>query len=255
MIVKCADNNFYIINIYFKELTYNSEARVNRIKLEIGAILMAAVMIMTDRAEILLIFYFSALLHETGHLIAAKLLGIKIKEIKIDFSGARICMEERLVSYKKELILSLSGPLVNFICVTACIAAFVLLKLSPEELTARTGALLLEGEQSCVGYVGFFALSSFLQGAVNLLPIRTLDGGRMLYCIIAMIFNESIAERVIDVFSALSALVLWTVALYLMLRLAKGFGIYVFAACLFVSTAKDSFSSQKAKRLNNSASL
>lgn len=199
---------------------------------------MATVMIMTDRADILLIFYFSALLHEMGHLIAAKLLGIHIKEIRIDFSGARICTEDHLFSYKKEIWLSISGPLVNFLCFTACIAVFINWGISPEELSAQICAFLFDGEQSCVGCIGFFALSSFLQGAVNLLPIRTLDGGRMLYCTIAIIFNASVAEKIMDVFSSLSALVLWIAALYLMLRLSKGLGIYVFSACLFLSSAR-----------------
>lgn len=221
---------------------------MKRIKLKIGAILMATVMIMTDRADILLIFYFSALLHEMGHLIAAKLLGIHIKEIRIDFSGARICTEDHLFSYKKEIWLSISGPLVNFLCFMACIAVFINWGISPEELSRQICAFLFDGEQSCVGCIGFFALSSFLQGAVNLLPIVTLDGGRMLFCFVAMIFGEAFATALLRSTSFIVALVMWTVSLYILLRVSSGLGIFVFAACVFFSTFEG-----KDKRADTSA--
>jgi hypothetical protein len=38
--------------------------------------------------------------------------------------------------------------------------------------------------------------------------------------------------------SAVAAFVLWTVSLYLMLKISAGLGIYVFAACIFFTTLK-----------------
>ena len=71
---------------------------------------------------------------------------------------------------------------------------------------------------------------------VNLLPVRTFDGGRVTYCLSAILFGERRAENLLDVFSALSAFVLWTVSLYLMLKISSGLGVYVFSLCLFLST-------------------
>jgi hypothetical protein len=47
---------------------------------------MVAAMIISDRADIFLLYALSAFLHELGHISAAKLMKIEIKEIKFDFS-------------------------------------------------------------------------------------------------------------------------------------------------------------------------
>lgn len=212
---------------------------MRRIKVGAGALLMLGSMMISDRAEMLFLYVLSATLHEFGHLAAARALGIGVGEIRFEFSGVRICTEEKLTSYKSELLLAAAGPLVNFICVTVCVTIFSFLKISWDEAAELTDAFLKHGVYSHLGATGFFAIASLLQGGVNLLPVKTFDGGRICYCVIAMLFGERVARRVLDVSSALSAFVLWTVALYLMLRVSAGLGIYVFAACIFLSTLKD----------------
>jgi membrane-associated protease RseP (regulator of RpoE activity) len=83
------------------------------------------------------------------------------------------------------------------------------------------------------GILGFFILSSLVQAVTNLMPVQSFDGGRILYCALARYVDSDTAERIVAAASALSAFVLWTVALYLMLRISSGLGIYVFAACIF----------------------
>ena len=89
---------------------------------------------------------------------------------------------------------------------------------------------------TCAGVFGFVALASLLQACINLLPVRTFDGGRIMYCFIALTLGERIAERVLDILSAFSAFILWVAALYLMLKISSGLGIYTFSACLFFGT-------------------
>ena len=214
-------------------------ALLKRIKVGVGALLMLGSMMISDRVEILLLYMLSATLHEFGHLAAARMLGIGVMEIRFEFSGVRICTEEKLTSYKSEAILAAAGPLVNFACVTVCVAVFSFMNISIIEVSELTGAFLVDDFYSHVGAMGFFAIASLLQGCVNLLPVKTFDGGRICYCTIALLCSEKTAGRVLDVSSAFSAFVLWTVALYLMLRLSAGLGIYVFAACIFLSTLKD----------------
>ena len=97
-------------------------------------------------------------------------------------------------------------------------------------------SFIYSGEYTHLGALGFVAISSVLQGGINLLPVRTFDGGRITYCLSAMIFGERRATTILDIFSATSAFVLWTIALYLMLKISSGLGIYVFSLCLFLST-------------------
>jgi len=212
---------------------------LKRIKIGAGALLMLGSMIISDRAEILILYFLSAFLHECGHLLAAVLLGIGVKEIRFEFSGIRICTDEGLTSYKSEILLAAAGPFVNFICLGMCMVAFLLSGRTYGEVTALAEAFISGREYSSVGAVSFFAVSAFLQGGLNLLPVRSFDGGRILYCCVALLLGERVAERVIDVLSAFSALVLWTVALYLLLKVGSGLGIYVFAACIAFSVTRE----------------
>ena len=209
---------------------------MKKIKLGIGAILMAAAMLLSDRADVIILYTLSAALHECGHIIAARILGVKIKEIRFEFSGVRICIEEGLTSYKKEFLLAAAGPCVNLTVITVIIAIFSYLGVTPSDAEILCEGFLLKGEYTHFGALGFVALSSLLQGGVNLLPIRSLDGGRMTYCLSAMLLGERCAENILDIFSALSAFILWTIALYLMLKISSGLGIYTFSFCLFLST-------------------
>ncbi len=211
---------------------------MKKIKLGIGAIIMAVATLLCDRADIILLYAFSAALHECGHLVAARALDVGVKEIRFEFSGVRICTEEGMTSYKKELVLAAAGPLVNLGIITFVIALFSIWGITPTHAEELCEGFLSGEEHTVAGALGFLAISSVLQGGINLLPIRTFDGGRMTYCLSAMLFGERRAEHILDVFSALSAFILWTVALYLMLKISSGLGIYVFSACLFLSTSE-----------------
>ncbi len=211
---------------------------MKRIKFKIGVLLMIAAVLISERAEMFLIYGISAALHECGHMAAARLLKIEIKEIRFDFSGVRICTEDKITSYRKEFLLAAAGPMVNFFAVTAVVLCFSVKGISIYTASWLCECFLLEGRVTSVGALGFFALSSILQGGINLLPVRTFDGGRMAYCIAAHFSSSDMAERLLDIFSAFSAFLLWTVALYLMLRISSGLGIYAFSACLFLSTIK-----------------
>ena len=220
---------------------------MRKIRVKIGAVLMLLAMIASDGAIVLCIYFLSAALHEGGHLIAARALGVGIEEVRFDFSGVRICTDKSIASYGSEFILAASGPLVNLLAVTLC-AVFFSCRGVPVNEVADAILRLLEGKLSLVGAVGFFAAASALQGGINLLPINTLDGGRMLFCTVARLFGEHSASVMISVTSFAAALVLWTVALYLLLKVSAGLGVLVFAACVFFSTRE-----QIEKRADGSA--
>lgn len=208
---------------------------MKRVRFGMGGVLMIAAMMISDRAEMIGIYMFSAALHELGHLIAAKLLKIEISEINFGFSGVRIVTEERLTSYKKELLLAMSGPLANILVFSAILVSSIIRKSGAEGMFAEFNGILSGGAMSLEGAASFLAISSLVQAIMNLLPVKTFDGGRILHCSMAELFGDRAAERAVEICSALSAFFLWTVALYLMIRVASGLGIYVFAACIFVS--------------------
>ncbi len=209
-----------------------------RIRLRASSLLMLCVMILCERVDIFALYILSATLHELGHLLAARMLGIEISEICFDHSGVRICTEDRLIPYKKEIILAASGPLVNLSVILLSAVGFMCSGTSAVRAVELCMLFMVDGVKTTVGCGAFFALSSVIQCGINLLPVRTFDGGRILRCAAALLFGERGAERITELSSALAAFVLWTLSLYLMLRASSGLGIYVFAITVFFSAIK-----------------
>ena len=203
---------------------------MKKIRFGLGGVMMAASMLISDRFYVIGIYVLAAAFHELGHLAAAEMMKIEIEEIRFGFSGIRIVTDSRLVSYKKEIFLALAGPIFNLAAFLGIFILFWNFGVGSVFLSAES---FLGGKCDGLGAVGFFALSSLVQAIMNLLPIKSFDGGRVVYCAVAELFGESKGEWSVSVLSAFAAFLLWTVALYLMLRISAGLGIFVFAACVF----------------------
>lgn len=210
---------------------------MKKIRFGIGGFLMIAATIVSDSAEVIILYLLAAFLHEMGHILAARLMKIEVKEIKFGFSGVRIITEERLTSYKRELLLALAGPAVN-IAVFLSVLLYFYINGREQRLFEAVEGFLSVSELTLDGGVAFLALASLIQAIFNLMPVNTFDGGRILYCVVAENVSERAAAHILTVTTAVSAFLLWTVALYLMLKVSNGLGIFVFAACIFASAAK-----------------
>lgn len=212
---------------------------MRKIKVGLGGVVMLAAMLISDSGRVVAVYLLAALLHEIGHLLAAKALNMGIGEIRFELTGVRICPDGGIGSYTEEIILAGAGPLFSLLSAGAVMLSVLAGGHSVTELFQAAEQFWQHGDyarDSAIGICGFFFLSSLLQAATNLLPITGFDGGRMLYSLLARFVSLGAAERVLNITSALSAFVLWTVALYLMLKISAGLGIYVFAFTVFAST-------------------
>lgn len=110
------------------------------------------IVIATSSLSILYSFLF-IIIHEIAHLLVARFFKYKGYTIEIDMSGARLRYKDMEdMSIKEDIIISLSGPIINIIMGSI----FYLLNLY---------------EEMSINYIlGFF----------NLIPIIPLDGGRVL---------------------------------------------------------------------------
>ncbi|MBR2336028.1 MAG: hypothetical protein IKA62_07400 [Clostridia bacterium] len=213
---------------------------MKRFKTLIGLMMMLCALVVSEEVNVLIVYIVAAIVHELGHIIAAKILKIKIKEISFDFSGLRIEVDEKLTPYGTELVLAAAGPFANFI---ASFAVCIVMKKEGVDIISAFEAaekFIDTGEANFAGICVFFVMSSCVQAVINLLPVKTFDGGRILYCTLAGVSDERIADSVLSVTSCVFAFMLWTVSLYLMLKMSAGLGIYIFSACIFAITLKDS---------------
>jgi stage IV sporulation protein FB len=138
-------------------------------------VLLAAWLLLTAKAEAgqeqvseLLSFIFlflSVAAHELGHALMAKKLGIRTKDITLYPFGGVASLLDR-INPKQELLITLAGPLVNIVIVSA-----ILIFLGPDKV------FQVSFLQSALGNI--FAINAAL-AIFNSLPAFPMDGGRIL---------------------------------------------------------------------------
>ena len=138
-----------------------------------------------DKTGIAYCSVLSAAMHECGHLAAALLLRLKVRELSFMPFGIRLRLKQdlSLVKTGKKIMLLLAGSGVN-------ILTFIALTLINKAIT-------------------LFALTSLVTGIFNLLPVSSLDGGRILSELLTLKLAENKAQNLCDFISLFFSLVLF----------------------------------------------
>ena len=124
-----------------------------------------------------LAFFLSIVLHELGHALAARRLGIGITGIDLWFFGGWAKMSRDTATPREELEVSAAGPLVTLLIVAACFVVSV--------LTAETGGFVdaatfrIDAASPGLLLLGFVGFANVLLLVFNLIPAFPLDGGRI----------------------------------------------------------------------------
>lgn len=183
-----------------------------KLRISIFGVLMLLILLFGDDSGYAQIAVLAAAVHELGHVLAALLLHMRLDSFSLGLLGARLGLSLPLYSYRSELLLSLSGPLINLVTGGAALYIY---------RAVRCDALL------------FFGVAGLFLAALNLLPVRGFDGGRIFTCLIAPRFGIYAAERVLGVLSFVCIWLLWGTSVYLMLRLGSSLALFVFSSALF----------------------
>ena len=165
----------------------------------------------TKSTHRLLIPLLVAFVHECGHLLAARIMGIKIKSMTLGLLGANIVADIAGCSYAKEIILCAAGPFFNII---SCLPFFVM------GCTDNTHIL-------------YFIIVSLFLAFLNLLPAKGFDGGRIVTGILNCIFSPITAYKVIEVTSFMCFFLLWSLSVYIIFRTGAYLSLLFFSMCLF----------------------
>ena len=181
-----------------------------KIKLSFSGAIMVLALFLTH-SYLSLAALLAAFLHELGHIITAKIYSIPLGELKLSIFGASLTPKAMLCSYKKEIILCFSGPLVNLISA---------LIFSPFLKTDNA-------------FFSLFISASLFLGILNLLPIYEFDGGRILFCILSTRYSLKIATNTIKITSFFLIFTLWSLSVYLLLRLSSSISLFIFSISLF----------------------
>ncbi len=139
--------------------------RLGRVEITGGFLLLAAWLNYLDRSFLVPEAMLACALHELGHYLAIRLLGGDVKIIRLTAIGAEMVLD-RPLGYWQEGLSALAGPGVNLLL-----------------------ALLACGWEGGLVFAGLnLALALF-----NLAPMGRLDGGRVLYCVLALLFGPGLA--------------------------------------------------------------
>ena len=158
--------------------------------------------------------YFPALIcsvaiHEAGHIIAARAVGIRLTGLRLGIFGAALSVDDTLFSYKKEAILVAGGPAFNFLSV---------LLLKPLPIAAE---------------LNIFFSSSLALGFLNLLPVYGFDGGRIAAAVLSVFFLPRTTEKILKLLSFIIIFSLWCISVYLLMRVGASLSLFVFSSSLF----------------------
>lgn len=177
------------------------------------------------RPAALLLLGLAALIHELGHLATAVACGVRIAGMRLDLFGARLELPG-LLSYRQELLVALGGPAANLLTATVLFRAWT-----------ACGCPVCGASPSLSGWalvLGVLLPASLGLCAVNLLPVATLDGGRILSCLLSLTLGADAARRVLRLLSLFLLTLLWLLSVYALLRAGQFLSLFVFSFSLLV---------------------
>lgn len=161
-----------------------------------------ALMIAFDKTGELYLFFVAAALHETAHLIMMCIFNARPKAIRLIPGGINI-VDNSPKQMSAELIILLSGPMINLICF------FV--------------------------FDNTFSLINLLLFVYNILPLDGLDGGSIVYSVIGRVCSVKTAKSVIFCFTLTASGLLVLLFIFLCVNGIRNYSLIIFSLYLISS--------------------
>ena len=144
----------------------------------------------------------AALLHELGHLAMMLFFGVTVRGVTLRLFDVRIDADSPR-GFRDDICITLGGVTVNFL-----LAAFFL----------SAGS--------------FFGAANLALGCFNLLPVMSLDGGRLLYILLSRRFPPRVCDRALKISSFIILLPLMTVGICTLLRSGYNYSLLIISLYL-----------------------
>ena len=151
------------------------EIRFSFLRIRTSFLLLVCLLLALCRDVVIFYAVIASVLHEAGHLLGFVLFGVQPKSVTLSLQGMIIEVgEEYRVSYKAECFVAALGPLTNGILFFAF-----------------------------YGVLPVFATVNLCIGIFNLLPVKSLDGGRILNFLLMLFLKENAVRIICFVISLL----------------------------------------------------
>lgn len=184
-----------------------------RFSISIPTVLVLAFIYYLAPTDKLLAVLFPVCVHELGHILFLRMLGLRICCFRMELKG--LCIEYRgYTGTPGHTLAAAAGPALGF-------------------LYALSASLLAWHYDS--SWLELTAGVSLLLSVFNLLPALPLDGGRILLLLSEALLGINRATRLTDTVSLVVGYILLVVGVYLMLH-GYGLGLALSAVWLLLST-------------------
>ena len=202
-------------------MTYEKHFKIGStaISVHILSILSVFALIFAESSIYSISVIFCAAVHELGHIAMIYFFGAGIREFRFLPFGAEIRMK-REVNYSSELIISLAGPLANFVLAAVM---YILFLFFPNPV------------------ILFTVICSIFLAVVNLVPVRGFDGGRMVRCIALSRLEYEKALKFIKISEQVSLIILSALSIAAIRAAAFNISLIIICLYLFVSVYKNDY--------------
>ena len=186
--------------------------KIKNIKINIICVLLILLFFYINFSVYALIILACIFIHELGHIILIKLRGFKILSVEATPCGINIIING-LAPYRTDILIALGGPVFNIIF------AFLFF-------------LIMQGAGNS-SILMFAFITNIIYAALNLFPVASLDGGRVLACILKIYFPENIARNIFAAISAIFLIILSICAFFILMLTGYNFSLVLLCAYLF----------------------
>lgn len=166
-----------------------------------------------DTASLGIMTLCSAALHELSHFTALFLLN-KNCNFNGSYFGLRISVNEFL-SYKQEITVAMAGPLAN--------------------IAAGLPFIFFGAEN---GYMTSFGILNLMTGLVNLIPVKSFDGYRILSSALNLTMPFEKANRISETLSFAVITVICFISLFLISKLDTGYFLFFVIFSFFLESIR-----------------
>ncbi|WP_235616025.1 site-2 protease family protein [Metasolibacillus sp. FSL H7-0170] len=169
-------------------------------------LLVLLMMVFTGNIALYSIILCSLIVHEMGHLLAAKAVNLQLKSCVIMPYGGEIKLRQE-GTYLQRLIIALGGPCATLIGMASCM-------LLPPLLAAP-----------------FFKVQFYLL-CLNLLPFLPLDGGKIICYLLLTLFPKA---KIYELFLSLSLCFFTIIAILAFIMLPKSIPVLLLSILLWIN--------------------
>ncbi len=175
--------------------------KIGKTEIEISFLFTAllSVMVLFDGTGLIGYFLLAATVHEVAHLSVMCLLRSAPNKISL-VPGGIFIIERSVNTLLEDSIILVSGPLANLICFFS--------------------------------FKGDFSLLSLILFVYNILPIRGLDGGSLVYILINGLINSKIADIALNILTVLVSLMFCVGFIVLFLDGIQNYSLLIFSLYL-----------------------